>query len=235
MRIAVMQPYFIPYIGYFQLMRAVDLLVLTDSYKYTKGGWINRNRIINNGRVTWVTIPLKKSSDLELINQKELAPDRNFDNLLRILHNAYGRTSFFQETFKIVEQLFQKKEQNLAIFLENAIRTIAFELSIDCEIVCLSSLAVRLDGTQTENLIEICKYFGAKNYLNLPGGRSLYNYGDFNKQDIELNFIDPVLNVYPQTIAGFEPGLSIFDMFFNIGLQNVRFNHLDNYKISRAV
>ena len=89
MRIGVMQPYFFPYLGYFHLAKAVDILVLTDDYKFTKQSWINRNRIISEKKIEYITIPLMKSSDSTHINKKVIALDFKSNNLQNKLYNSY--------------------------------------------------------------------------------------------------------------------------------------------------
>src|SRR5258705_11030314 len=99
MRLAVMQPYFFPYIGYFQLIAAVDLFIVYDNIKYTKKGWINRNRMLRNGKDVMFSVPLKNDSDYLDVCERELAADFNRDKLFNQLKGAYRGAPNFSQTF----------------------------------------------------------------------------------------------------------------------------------------
>ena len=121
MKLAIMQPYFFPYIGYFQLIAAVDLFVVYDNIKYTKKGWINRNRLLRNGQDATFTVPLKSASDALDIRERELADDFNRGKLLNQFKGAYQRAPFFAETFPLVERVVRHEEGNLFRFLHHAL------------------------------------------------------------------------------------------------------------------
>src|SRR5882762_1494729 len=104
MRLAVMQAYFFPYIGYFQLIAAVDLFIVYDNIKYTKKGWINRNRMLQNGKDAMFSLPLKSDSDYRHVRERQVAADFNRDKFLNRIRGAYRRAPHFSETVALVER-----------------------------------------------------------------------------------------------------------------------------------
>src|SRR6267378_6743344 len=107
MRLAVMQAYFFPYIGYFQLIAAVDLFIVYDNIKYTKKGWISRNRMLQNGKDVTFSLPLKSDSDYLNVCERELASNFNRDKLLNEIKGAYARAPYFSKTFSLLEQIMR--------------------------------------------------------------------------------------------------------------------------------
>ena len=118
MQVAIMQPYLLPYIGYFQLMRACDKFVIYDHIKYTKKGWINRNRVAHNGKEITFTLPLRKSSDLADIIDKSIADSFDPKKLLNKFHGAYNSAPYFKATMPLLERIFDHPERNLFYFLK---------------------------------------------------------------------------------------------------------------------
>ena len=117
MKLAIMQPYFFPYIGYFQLIAAVDQFVVYDNIKYTKKGWINRNRILQNGTDVMFSLPLKSASDASYVCARELAANFNRDKLLNQLAGAYRHAAYFDQTFALLEQIVRYEDPNLFRYL----------------------------------------------------------------------------------------------------------------------
>src|SRR5215471_7161964 len=113
MKLAIMQPYFFPYIGYFQLVSAVDLFIVYDNIKYTKKGWINRNRLLNNGQEAVFSLPLKGASDFLDVRDRELAESFEADRLLNQIGGAYGRAPYFAQTIRLVDEIVHHEERNL--------------------------------------------------------------------------------------------------------------------------
>src|SRR5579859_6091366 len=117
MRLAIMQPYFFPYIGYFQLINAVDLFIVYDNIKYTKKGWINRNRILSNGKVVPLSLPVKNDSDSLDIRDRQLAEAFTPSKLVNQISGAYCRAPYFKEAFPLIEQVLRQDEPNLFKYL----------------------------------------------------------------------------------------------------------------------
>jgi len=216
MKAAIMQPYFFPYIGYFQLIRSVDLFIVYDNIKYTKKGWINRNRILQNGKDATFSLPLKQGSDHLDIRDRELAIDFSADQLLKKITGAYRKAPFFVQTFKLIENILQNKNQNLFQFIHESIIKTCAHLEIQTEIRVSSEIETLPDLKHQKRVIALCKTVNATTYINAIGGLDLYSKEEFKDQGVELKFIRSLPFQYPQFDATFVPWLSIIDvMMFN--------------------
>jgi len=216
MRLAVMQPYFFPYIGYYQLIAAVDLFIVYDNVKYTKKGWINRNRILQNGTDSFFSLPLKGASDSLKICERALAADFNRDKLLNRISGAYRRAPYFAQTFPLVDQIVRYAETNLFRFLLHSIVRTCEYLSIGTQIRISSDIAVDHDLKNQNKVLALCKAVGADTYVNASGGVNLYSKETFREKGVDLKFVRSKSFEYTQYDDVFVPGLSIIDaMMFN--------------------
>lgn len=212
LKLAIMQPYFMPYIGYFQLIAAVDKFIVYDNIKYTKRGWVNRNRILQNGKDVIFSLPLKSDSDSLAVCERELATDFNRNKLLNQLKEAYRRAPYFEQTLPLVEQVVQYEDTNLFRFLHNSIVKICNHLAIETEIKISSEIAINHKLKNQEKVIALCKAVNATTYINAIGGIELYDRDAFRTQGIALNFIRSKQFEYAQFGAPFLPWLSIVDV-----------------------
>lgn len=180
-----------PYLGYFQLLNFVDRFVIYDNIEYTKKGWINRNRIILNGEISTISIPLKKGSDFLNINERYLAEnwDREKIKLINKLRQAYIKAPNFSVFFPIIEEILNEENKNLFEFIFNSIIIIKEFLEIKTEIIVSSHLKVNHDLKSQDKVLEICNNLGAKSYYNSIGGENLYFKESFDKENIDLNFV----------------------------------------------
>lgn len=213
-----MQPYFLPYLGYFQLMNAVDKFVVYDNIQFTKKSWIRRNRFLLNGHDAWFTLPLKKDSDYLYVSQRYLSSNFKVDaqRILRRLSNAYRSAPFYNVVMPILGEIFSYTNMNLFQFIYNSILIINTYLEIKVEIVISSSLDFNDELKAQDKVLDICRVCGTDYYLNSIGGVRLYNKADFEEQNITLNFLKPTLSNYEQFNNDFFPSLSIIDvMMFN--------------------
>lgn len=216
MKIAIMQPYFLPYIGYFQLIAAVDKFVVYDNIKYTKKGWINRNRILLNGLDSVFTLPLKKDSDSLYVVQRELAADFVKAKLLNKFVNAYRRAPEFDRVYPWLEQIVLCNESNLFRYIYQSIVRLCENLGIKTEIMISSDIAINHKLKGQDKVIALCKSLGSLTYINAVGGIELYSKGDFRQHGIDLRFMKPNPIEYDQFSAPFVPWLSIVDvLMFN--------------------
>ncbi|MFL9959861.1 WbqC family protein [Paraburkholderia sediminicola] len=216
MKLAIMQPYFLPYIGYFQLIHAVDCFVLYDNIKYTKKGWINRNRFLVNGTDSVFTIPLQNDSDSFDVAQRTIAPEFNKTKLLNRFREAYRRAPNFPGVWPALEQVVMNGETSLLRYIHDALLTVCSWIGIDTEIVLSSSIDIDHSLSGRDKVVAICQKLGAEQYLNAIGGRELYSRADFLSQGIELSFLQSEPIEYPQFDHPFVPWLSIVDvMMFN--------------------
>lgn len=211
-----MQPYLFPYIGYFQLISAVDLFIVYDNIKYTKKGWINRNRILQNGKDVMFSLPLKSDSDFLDICDRQLAEDFTPDKLLNQIRGVYRHAPNFAETFLLIEQIMQYEERNLFKFIHHSIVRMCEKIGITTEIRISSNIAIDHLLKSQDKVIAICEAVDAKTYINAIGGIELYSKNKFIERGIELKFIKPKSFEYSQLGHDFVPGLSIIDvMMFN--------------------
>ena len=234
MKLAIMQPYIFPYIGYFQLMHSVDKMVVYDNVKYTKKGWINRNRILMNGEEKFFTLPLKNDSDYLDIVERKLADNYMFEKpkILRKIYEAYRMAPYFDVVFPIVQDCINYSEfNNLFDFIFYSIIKLKNFLDINTKIIISSSLGggnELLKGK--DRVIELCLILNADHYINPIGGLDLYDKLEFQKKGITLNFLNSGDIKYRQFSNCFYPNLSIIDvlMFNN---KEEAFKHLCNYSL----
>lgn len=231
MRLAIMQPYFMPYIGYFQLIAAVDLFIVYDNIKYTKKGWINRNRMLQNGKDVMFSLPLKSDSDYLDVCERELAGDFNRDKLLNQLKSAYRRAPYFNQTFPLVEQIVQHDEANLFRYLRHSIVKTCEHLGIATEIRISSEMAIGHDLKGQDKVLALCEAAGANMYVNAIGGMELYSKATFREKGVELKFIKSKPFEYVQFGAEFVPWLSIIDVLMFNSLENVSGDVLSGFEL----
>lgn len=213
-----MQPYFLPYLGYFQLIHAVDIFVVYDDIKYTKQSWINRNRILVNGADQLISLPLAGASDSHDIRDRRLAPEfaAQRGKLERRIEAAYRRAPHFDEVFPWLLTGMKNEDSNLFRFLHHLlVRTLVW-LNLHRTVIISSSLGLPRSLMGQDRVIATCKALGAAHYINLPGGRSLYDHQTFAAAGLKLSFLAPNLIPYRQFEHPFVAGLSVLDaMMFN--------------------
>jgi hypothetical protein len=214
--LGIMQPYFLPYIGYWQLLAAVDRFVVYDNIQYTKKGWINRNRFLRNGADAFFTVPLKKGSDSLNVADRRVADDFDPAALLNPLASAYRKAPFFTTAFPLVEAIVTAAPRNLFEYLLHSLVTTAAFLEIRTPVVVSSAVAIDHDLKAERKVLALCQALGATRYLNAIGGRELYSVTAFADQGIDLKFIQSRPISYRQYDDAFVPGLSIVDvLMFN--------------------
>jgi len=226
-----MQPYFFPYIGYFQLIAAVDMFIVYDNIKYTKKGWINRNRILQNGKDAIFSIPLKSDSDYLDVCQRELAADFKRDKLLNQIKSAYRRAPHFARTFELVEQIVQYEDTNLFRFLHHSIVKTCNHLNIETEIRISSDFAINHDLRRDDKVFALCTAVGAGTYVNAIGGKELYSKDNFRENGFELKLIQSKSFEYSQFGDAFVPWLSIIDVMMFNPLDIIETCILDKYEL----
>jgi len=225
MRVAIMQPYFFPYLGYFQLINAVDLFLLYDDVQYMKGGWINRNRILQNGAPAWFSMPVRHAHfKLPISARTYCDPIKNGSALLSTLHTAYRKAPYFRCGIQLAEAIFACGDESVVGYNHSALLKICAYIGI-CSPIDLTSNA-KTDQTLNaeDRVIELCRYTHATQYINAAGGKNLYSQKLFSAHNVELRFIEMDRNIeYCQSMAlptaeGFDkipafiPNLSIIDL-----------------------
>jgi hypothetical protein len=212
MTIAIMQPYFMPYIGYWQLIGAVDAFVLYDNIKYTKKGWINRNRFLRNDVEAAFNLPLRKDSDFLDVAQRYLADSFDRENLLNQFREAYRKAPEFSSVMPLLEGIIRNPAANLFEYILASIRAICDFLGIKTPLLVSSTIDCDHSLKSAERVQAICKALGADTYLNPVGGMELYSKEDFARHGIDLKFLKALPLEYQQSGNPFVPWLSIIDL-----------------------
>lgn len=231
MKLAIMQPYFLPYIGYFQLIAAVDQFVIYDRIKYTKKGWMNRNRFLLNGSDAMFSLPLKKGSDSLDVVERELAADFDRGKLLGQFAGAYRRAPHFAETYALLEHIVHHRDNNLFGYIHHAVTTLCAYLGLQTEIRVSSTLSFDNQLKGQDKVLAICEAAGARHYINSIGGAELYAKPDFAARGVELLFLRPRPFEYRQFGQPFVPWLSIVDVLMFNPVEAVRTCLHTNYDL----
>lgn len=228
MKLAIMQPYLFPYLGYFQLVNAVDTFVVYDDVNYIKGGWINRNQILAREGKQLVTLPLLGASPNKLINQIMVGGRRR--KLLETIRQRYTKAPNYHAVFPLVEDIIGRQDDNLATFLDYQLRQICNYLGIQAAWHVSSALGKNDKLHGQEKVLAICEALGATHYINATGGKLLYDPNAFASRGIRLSFIHMRNVTYSQFGDEFVPNLSIVDvMMFNDKSQCARL--LEEYEL----
>lgn len=232
MKLAIMQPYLFPYIGYFQLINAVDKFVAYDDVQYRKGGWINRNRILLNGKDHLFTFGVKKDSFQLNINQRFFSNnlDEELYNFFSLLEGAYKNAPFFSQVMELLKSVLIHSDKNIAITLTQSLKCICWYLDIKTPFLLSSDIPIVTDLKGEDRVIALNKYLGADHYINPIGGIELYSKETFMQNGLKLSFLRSKNIQYSQLGGTFVPSLSIIDLLmFNSKEQLQRF--LNEYEI----
>jgi len=232
MRIAIMQPYFLPYIGYFQLIDAVDKFVLYDNIEYTKKGWINRNYYLCNGEKKLFTVPIQRAHDTLNIDQRFLLEDCELsqNKILNKLYAAYKKAPHFESGFSLLEKIILHENRNLFAYIYFSISEIVSYLDIKTPIIISSSLEYDSCLKGEKKVLAICEDCNASVYLNSIGGQKLYNKKIFEREGILLRFLQSQKNYYKQFSYEFVDSLSIVDVIMFNKVETIK-QFLKNYKL----
>jgi hypothetical protein len=226
-----MQPYFLPYIGYWQLITAVDVFVVYDNIKYTKKGWINRNRFLLNGAEAVFSLPLRKDSDFLDVNQRFLADSYDREDLLNRFREAYRKAPEFSSVVPLLEQIIRNPAANLFEYILGSIRAVCGFLEITTPLVVSSSIDCDHSLKSAERVQAICKALGADTYVNPVGGMELYSKDDFARNGIDLKFLKALPFQYEQTGNVFVPWLSILDVLMFNSKERTRSQVYNGYSL----
>ena len=226
-----MQPYFLPYIGYWQLLGAVDAFVVYDNIKYTKKGWINRNRFLVNGKEALFSLTLRKDSDFLDVNQRYLAESFNREDLINRFREAYRKAPEYSAFTPVLEDIIRCPSSNLFDYIRYSIEKVCSYLELKTPVMVSSAIACDHSLKSAERVQAICKALGADTYINPVGGRELYAKEDFERQGLALQFLQPRLTEYGQPEETFVPWLSIIDVLMSERIRWVKRVALEDYEI----
>lgn len=228
-----MQPYFFPYIGYFQLINAVDTFVVYDDVNFIKGGWINRNNVLINKFFFLFTVPLENSSSFIQIDQTRLN-SKLYENwkikFLKSLEQSYKKAPFFNEVFFLIEKILNKDTNFISTLAVDSIKEVCSYLDVKTQIIETSKQYDNNHLSGQDRIISICQLERAKYYINPIGGIDLYSKEDFKKNEIILNFIKAKPIDYKQFDNEFIPWLSIIDVLMFNSIEEINIM-LNNYEL----
>lgn len=219
MTLAIMQPYFLPYIGYMQLMDAVDTFILYDDVAFINRGWINRNRLLINGQEYLFTVPLRDASQNKRINEVHLADDPKWrSKLLKTIEQGYRKAPYYGAVMPITEKIINFATDSIAELVHFSLVELNQYLGITTRLVASSSVYHNVELKAQERILDICRQEQATRYINPIGGIELYDKPTFAQAGMALNFIKAKRVDYPQLNQGraggpneFIPWLSILD------------------------
>lgn len=227
MKVAIMQPYLFPYIGYFQLIMSSDIFVIYDDVNYIKKGFINRNSILLDGLPYRFTLSVPSASQNKLIN--ELQYSREVGKLLKTIESAYIKAPFFKQVFPIIEDVLNYQSRSIAQLCKFSYEKIFDYLGVEKKIILSSNINYDRTQSASNKLVNITKLLNGQVYINSPGGRALYSKAMFEPNGVEIKFIEPIINSYSQlNTNNFIPYLSIIDILMNND-EKIIIDHISNF------
>jgi hypothetical protein len=214
MKLAIMQPYLFPYLGYFQLIHAVDKFVFYDDVSWIKGGWINRNRYLHAGEARFFTVRTEGASSFVPINavgidSRNPAWRKKLTETLRI---AYKTAPFVEDGMRLFREVIEAPVRGVGEMARLSVRRTLDYLGVSRELVDSSAVYGNAQLRGAQRVVDICRRERADTYVNAPGGRDLYRSEDFAEHGCRLMFLAPHLPEYDQGGVAFVPGLSILDL-----------------------
>ncbi|MDQ7062053.1 MAG: WbqC family protein [Sulfurimonas sp.] len=228
MTLAIMQPYLFPYIGYWQLISAVDTFVIYDDVNFIKKGYINRNSILSNGQAQLITLELIGASQNKLINEIKIG--NNSKKLLTTIERSYSKAPYFKDIFPMIKDILIQNEKNLAKSIGYSLEKISNYLEMDTKFIYSSDIEKDNSLHAQDKILDICSKLEVTNYINAIGGKELYHKDKFQKSEINLNFLDTELMEYKQFKKEFVPYLSIIDIMMFNSIEEIK-KMIKNYQL----
>ncbi|MCB0750704.1 MAG: WbqC family protein, partial [Ignavibacteriae bacterium] len=220
MKVAIMQPYLFPYIGYWQLINAVDQFVIFDDVNFIKKGFIQKNSILLNNNAYVFNLELQKASQNKLINQIEIGG--NSKKILKTIYLSYKKAPYFYQTYPVIENILNQNEFCLSKFIGNSLIKISEHLDLNVQFIYSSHIKKDNALKSQEKIINICKKLNAKIYINSIGGKILYDKKDFDNENINLKFLKSDTIKYKQYNNDFIPNLSVIDVLMFNNIESVK-------------
>jgi hypothetical protein len=216
-RVAIHQPNYLPWVGYFHKIHVSDTFVFFDDVEYSSRSWINRNKIKTPDGWTWLTVPVRVSS-VDRINEVEIDDNQPWQEEHRkSIQRNYGKADYFDEFKEVLFSAYEDDWRYLHELNIHLIKTVSEELGFECDFVRCSELDV--EGSSTRLLINVCEELGADEYFSGEGGKDYMEENMFDERGVELTYQNIDHPEYPQRFDGFESHMSFVDMVFNIGTE----------------
>jgi hypothetical protein len=238
MKIAIMQPYFFPYLGYFDLLHNVDIFIIYDTVQYIKQGWINRNRILHPNKSGWqyVSIPTNKASFTNSyrtpISEVKITNSKSWrQHLLGQLAHYEKKAPYAEQTICFIGECLTLAEPFLSRIDVHLLACCAELLKLNFRYQFCSDLKIELDSERSaeERILDLCEFLGATEYVNLPGGVDLYHSEAFAARNIKLTFRNLPTFVYPTGSYSFVPHLSVIDLLMWNHPEDIK-KYLDDHR-----
>jgi hypothetical protein len=228
MKVAIMQPYFFPYIGYFQLVASSDTFVFLDNVQYINRGWINRNYVLSNGKAKLISIPLKNAPRHMWIKNREISPVEYKKTLVKVnkmLQACYSKSEYYLDIQPLVMQVLNENDQSISQLAENSIKKVCDYLGVKKQFCHASKIITDHESSNlngTERIAKIVDELGGTEYINPASGQELYAKDWFMSKGIKIYFMTPHIQSYPQGTSEFVPSLSIIDVLMNNSIEQIR-------------
>lgn len=234
MKLAIMQPYFFPYLGYISLIKHTDKFILFDNVQFIRHGWIERNRILKqNGGWQYIQIPLRKHSRETLIKDILINNEHNYGaKILAQLAHYKRKAPYYNKTIELLSTIFYNTYSDIVSLDFNILLKVCEFLDINADIEVFSAMELEIEKVNApdEWALNICKAIGnVSEYWNPPGGITFFNRTKYQKENIEIKFHSIKLTEYDQKQSGFEDGLSIIDVMMYNSVDAIN-EMLDNYE-----
>ena len=220
--VAIMQPTYFPWVGYFGMIDRVDTFIFLDSIQYAKRTWQQRNKIKTATGPIWLTVPtMSKGKHKQLINEVEIDTSRNFQaSHLASIDNNYRKSPYYSEYSPALFSLLEKDHKNLSVLTTELVKWFCNELGITTSIKYSSEM--QSVGIKAELLATLCAQVDATEYVSAPGSREYLEESDsFDKRNIAINYFEYEHPKYPQLFGEFTPYMSIIDLLFNVGPESL--------------
>lgn len=235
MKLAIMQPYFLPYLGYFSLIKHTDEFILFDTVQFIRHGWIERNRILKpSDGWQYIMVPLKKYSRETIIKDIEINNDQQWkEKILAQLQHYKKQAPYFSNVIDILNEIFSKEYATIVDLNLASLKTVCNYLGINTPIQVFSLMNIDIEPANApdEWALNICKALGnVDEYWNPPGGQSFFDRKKYENAGINLKFHSAILTDYDQKRNVFEPGLSILDVMMFNSIEEIN-KMLDNYEL----
>lgn len=227
MRAAIMQPTYMPWIGYFAMVQSVDTFVFFDDVQFIRRGFDHRNRIknLNNSVAMWISVPVEHSGkmDISFIDAKIKNDNSWKEKHKNAIYHSYCKAKYFSKYWPVIESVYNKEYEDLAQLNIETIEVLSELLRIDKPKFIRSSELGDISGRKTERLIEILKKIDADEYLSPIGSKIYIDNEMFINNEISLDYLDFEHSRYSQLGSGFITHLSVLDLLFNMGEQSIQY------------
>jgi len=235
MKLGIMQPYFLPYIGYFSLIKHTDEFILFDTVQYIRHGWIERNRVLKqNEGWLYVQVPLQKHDQTTLIKDILIDNNQNWKSKILAQLQPYKKTApYYYKILKIIDEIFIRDYNDIVSLNKMSLELICNYLGFKKKLIVFSEMDIEIETVTApdEWALNICKALGGvTEYWNPPGGMSFFDRTKYDTAKIDLKFQKMNLTEYNQKRTHFESGLSIIDALMFNSIEEINMM-LDNYEL----